>query len=82
MGFCFEVAPKLAGVVDVVAAVVISDGLATETTGAQVVATEETGSEVVATEEVGRGSAASATKVNPAIRASVFFSVFFFFSSS
>ena len=66
-------------VVDVVAAVVISDGLATETTGAKVVASEETGSEVVATEEVGRGSA---TKVNPAIRSSVFFSVFFFFSSS
>ena len=53
--FCFEVAPKLADVVDVVAAVVIADGLATETTGAEVVATEETGTEAVATEETGRG---------------------------
>ncbi len=79
VGFCFEVAPKLADVVDVVAAMVISDLVATETSGAKVVATEETGSEVVATEEVGRGSA---TKVNPAIWSSVLFSVFFFFSSS
>ena len=50
--FCFVVAPKLADAVDVVA-VIVTDGLATETTGPKVVATEKTGTEVVATEETG-----------------------------